>query len=109
MGCSASCDHSNETIIACVCRWSEVITHVPCGGTSVYPAGRLLISATLEPIDGINGILGSAGPDEVWTDCRSISLKGAMQFDIADIAGMESSGIFKGVILHEMGHVIGIG
>ena len=92
-----------------VCRWSEVITNVPCGGNSVNPAGRLLISATLEPIDGINGILGSAGPTRIWNDCRTISLEGAMRFDIADIAGMEFRGIFEGVILHEMGHVIGVG
>ena len=30
-------------------------------------------------------------------------------FDIDDIAYMEDRGIFEGVILHEMGHVIGVG
>jgi hypothetical protein len=32
-----------------------------------------------------------------------------MQFDSADMASMISNGTFLGVILHEMGHVLGIG
>jgi hypothetical protein len=32
-----------------------------------------------------------------------------MRFDVADVAGLESSGRFGAVILHEMGHVLGIG
>ena len=32
-----------------------------------------------------------------------------MRFDIDDIATMEEDGTFEGVILHEMGHVIGVG
>ena len=90
-------------------RWSEVITHVPCGGNDANPPGRLLISSTLEEIDGFGGILGSAGPSSIWSDCRTISLAGAMTFDIADIAQMENRNIFEGVVLHEMGHVIGVG
>jgi len=30
-------------------------------------------------------------------------------FDTADIAAMEQAGTFEGVILHEMGHAIGVG
>ena len=32
-----------------------------------------------------------------------------MRFDIDDTANMEADGTFEGVILHEMGHVIGVG
>ena len=32
-----------------------------------------------------------------------------MTFDIDDIANLENQGTFEGVILHEMGHVIGVG
>ena len=32
-----------------------------------------------------------------------------MTFDIADVNDLEDLGIFEGVVLHEMGHVIGIG
>lgn len=81
---------------------------MPCGGNDVFPAGRLLIDATLEPIDGPSGVLGSAGPTRVWTGCN-VSPTGAMRFDTADIAVLEEVGLFEGVILHEMGHVIGVG
>lgn len=92
-----------------LCRWSQVITHVPCGGSPGSPAGRLLISSTLGIIDGVEGVLGFAGPTNVWADCPSISLKGSMTFDIADIVELEEEGRFEGVIIHEMGHVIGFG
>ena len=99
---------SIRTLIGC-CRWSEVVTHVPCGGNAEFPAGRLLITATLAEIDGVGGTLGFASPDLVWLDCPSISLTGSMTFDIQDIDALEENGLFEGVILHEMGHVIGVG
>ena len=82
---------------------------MPCGGTVENPAGRLLISATLQAIDGVNGVLGFAGPNAVWRACNTISAEGEMTFDIADISSLEAEGSFEGVILHEMGHVIGVG
>ena len=91
------------------CRWSRVITHVPCGGTADYPAGRLLINATLTEIDDVGNTLGSAGPHRVWLDCPSISLTGKMTFDIQDINALKAAGLLEGVILHQMGHVIGVG
>ncbi|CAM9367146.1 unnamed protein product, partial [Sphacelaria rigidula] len=90
-------------------RWSEVITHVPCGGSPNDPAGRLAISATLSPIDGTGRVLGSAGPTGIWNGCQTISYRGEMKFDIDDIAHLENLGTLEGVILHEMGHVIGVG
>ncbi|CAM9138778.1 unnamed protein product [Ectocarpus fasciculatus] len=92
-------------------RWSEVLTHIPCSGTNGNggAAGELTITSTLEPIDGVFGTLGFAGPRGVYSDCRGISYSGEMTFDIDDIAEMERQGTFEGVILHEMGHVIGTG
>lgn len=68
----------------------------------------LVIYATVAPIDGVGGILGQAGP------CFSRAgsghaLIGRMTFDDADMANMETNGTLTAVILHEMGHVIGIG
>ena len=82
---------------------------MPCGGNSAYPAGRVLISATLDTIDGVGGTLGYAGRTLYWTSCPTVSATGAMTFDIDDIADMEDDNIFEGVILHEMAHVIGLG
>ena len=90
-------------------RWAEVITHVPCGGHPDYPAGRVQISATLDTIDGNGGTLGFAGRTAYWNSCPTISATGAMTFDIDDISDLEFSGTFEGVILHEMGHVFGLG
>ena len=45
----------------------------------------------------------------IWSACRTISFLGSMRFDIDGIVNMEADGIFEGVILHEMGHVIGVG
>ena len=68
----------------------------------------LLIYASISPIDGPGQILGQAGPSFVRTE-NSLTIIGCMQFDVDDVAGLEAEGTFDEVILHEMGHVIGIG
>jgi len=67
----------------------------------------LLILVILEPIDGQGGILGSAGPCIIRGS--NLSVVGRMRFDTADLASLEAAGQLEAVILHEMGHVIGIG
>ncbi|CAN0455293.1 unnamed protein product, partial [Scytosiphon promiscuus] len=79
------------------------------GGAPNQKAGVLVITAGLKSIDGPGGILGSAGPTGVWQDHPGISYSGMMEFDSDDMQSMEDNGSFKGVILHEMGHVIGVG
>lgn len=69
----------------------------------------LVISAVFKADDGVGGTLAFAGPTGIWQDYPSISYSGAMTFDTADMPGMEEDGSFKGVVLHEMGHVIGVG
>ncbi len=68
----------------------------------------LVIFVTLEPIDGPGGILGSAGPCVVRT-VGNLSSIGAMRFDTDDLATLETNGTLGDVILHEMGHVLGLG
>lgn len=79
-----------------------------------YQAGinisSLVISASGAAIDGSGGILGSAGPDApTFTGGYYMATTGAMQFDTADLADMETNGVLLGVILHEMAHVMGLG
>jgi hypothetical protein len=69
----------------------------------------LVIFAAVESIDGPGNILGSAGPCVVRGGTRGLPILGSMRFDAADVAQLESSGGLSGVILHEMGHVLGIG
>lgn len=68
----------------------------------------LLIDVTVEPIDGAGGVLGEAGPCFVRAS-GGLPISGVMRFDVADVAGLTAAGQFDDVILHEMGHVLGIG
>ena len=74
----------------------------------------VVISAVGEPIDGPGAVLGSAGPCLIRDfgtngDRFPLTLYGTMRFDIADLDGLEADGSLPDVIVHEMGHVIGIG
>jgi hypothetical protein len=62
----------------------------------------------LSEIDGPNGILGGAGVCFLH-EVGLLPAIGRITFDGADLAGMESQGIFGAVVMHEMGHVLGFG
>jgi hypothetical protein len=115
-------DAQRQAFVSAAAKWSSIITgdlpDVPaasyagaCGGsvpTYEGPIDDLLIFATVEPIDGPFQIVGSAGP----CTARSATLLpmiGSMRFDVADMNTLESRGLLNAVILHEMGHVLGIG
>ena len=68
----------------------------------------LMILAAVEEFDGPGGILGAAAPCYVREE-NGLPLFGAMLFDVADVERMEVDGTLGPVILHEMGHVLGIG
>ena len=101
-------------------RWSEIIRgdlpdipmNVPAGSCGAgtpslnMTVDDLVIFASVENIDGPGQILGQAG----WCYRRTggLPLVGIMRFDAADVAGLESSGRFVDVVLHEMGHVLGL-
>lgn len=72
----------------------------------------LTINASAATIDGVGGVLGSAGPTHgkwVLGGQFLYASIGVMSFDTADISSLESNGSLQYVILHEMAHVIGIG
>ncbi len=103
-------------------RWEEIITGwedgvnivSDNGGNSFYNIGdnlsSLFIEANVAPIDGAGGILGSAGPNQFVNDGSVfLASHGAMNFDSADIVNLQNNGTLEDVILHEMGHVLGVG
>jgi len=91
-------------------RWSQIISaDLPDVAINGRTIDDLEITATAPFIDGPNGILGQAGPRAMRTSGTQLPYTGVMRFDSADLAMMESSGLLKNVILHEMGHVLGIG
>lgn len=102
-------------------QWERIITgdlpntavNRPAGTcTSATPIDEtiddLVIFVTLEPIDGAGGVLGSAGPCLVRNGTL-LPIAGSMRFDTADLADLEAAGLLDEVILHEMGHVLGVG
>ncbi len=68
----------------------------------------VIILVTIEPIDGPGGVLGSAGPCFVRI-ANNLPILGQMTFDSGDLTVLETSGDLGSVILHEMGHVLGVG
>lgn len=68
----------------------------------------VIIEVALIPIDGPGSVLGSAGPRFVRTSNR-LTISGVMFFDVDDLAFLDQIDLFEEVIVHEMGHVLGVG
>jgi hypothetical protein len=95
--------------------WESVITgYQPsfmqeAANYNVTPTG-INIAATSAYIDGVGNVLGSAGPTTAWFGTTYVvANSGAMNFDSADMTAMVNNGSFAKVVMHEMGHVLGIG
>lgn len=100
-------------------RWERIITaDVPDltpspsfdGCLGVGPTGvidDMVIDVEVDPIDGAGNVLGSAGPCLSGPD--GLPRAGEMHFDSADVANLVAGGRFDAVVLHEMGHVLGVG
>ena len=106
-------------------RWGRVLRDVPNitlgangipanGCTAGQPAianqtiDDIIIYASIDSIDGPSKTLGQAGPCYTRPNTLLI-IVGAMVFDSADVRNMVNNGTLSDVIVHEMGHVIGIG
>jgi len=77
---------------------------IACGGVIDEYVDDLTIRVVIAPIDGPGNILGQAAP--CWIRSGSgLPAFGIMQFD-SDDTGFPG---FADVVLHEMGHVLGIG
>lgn len=103
-------------------RWGAIITADLIDAQIDQPAGicgvpdlpalneivdDLLIFVLLEQIDGPGNILGQAGPCLIRST-NGLPAMGVMRFDVADLQSLENQGLLSSVILHEMGHVLGI-
>jgi len=121
-------DRQREVFDAAAARWERIIikdvpSYTATNEDEVIPsafggfpdaiglnetADDIVIEVALAPIDGPGGILGQAGPRFVRT-VDLLSLSGVMFFDIADLEFLEQLDLFEEVIIHEMGHVLGVG
>ena len=73
----------------------------------------LVIVVDLAAIDGEGGTLGMAGPCYVRGDTNApdyyLPFYGVLQLDADDVAWMQDEGVLDVVVLHEIGHILGIG
>lgn len=99
-------------------KWQAVVTgelssfvlnnNSQCGATLNETVDDLLILVELDSIDGPGQVLGSAGPCLI-RGSNNLTIVGQMTFDTADVAARINDGSFTDIVLHEMGHVLGIG
>jgi hypothetical protein len=111
-----------EAFAKAVVRWRRILTadlqttrlNVPAGDCESWiPAinesiNDLVIYARLAPIDGVGRVLGQAGPCYINSGSRLPSL-GLMEFDLDDLPNLIANETLDAVVLHEIGHVLGIG
>ncbi len=93
-------------------RWSEVITRdLPDVVNATYGTiDDLLIEAAIRYIDGPGRTLAYAGPTHYRSSSDGgLPYLGIMRFDTFDMASQVSAGTLDDLILHEMGHVLGLG
>ena len=107
-------------------RWASIIrgdlANIPLPGpTSLNPSGAdvegtiddVLIDASFINIDGPSAVLGRAGPRLIRSgEDAPLTIYGIMEFDVAEFAPggfFDDPKGYSDVILHEMGHVLGIG
>ena len=92
---------------AAAARWEQVITaDLP----DVNGIDDLLITVNVGAIDGSGGTLGFAGPDSFRSAALGgLPLTGSTTLDSADLASLEAIGILDDTVLHEFGHILGIG
>ena len=84
-------------------RCTEAVNHPP-----LQVVDDLLIYVTVSEIDGAGGVLGAAGPCFV-RQSDGLPVAGGMIFDVADVGSLVAQEGFEGTIIHEMGHVLGLG
>ena len=94
-------------------RWMDIITEdLPPVRVGNQTFSGVRIDAQSQLIDGPGmggrNILGQASPTAIRLGSL-LPATGLMQFDSFDLMTLEANGQLKDVIIHEMGHVLGIG
>ena len=90
-------------------RWSQIIVgDLPDVTVNGQLVDDIMMTAVGVQIDGAYGTLGTGGPSWRVGDPRPPS-QGRMTFDTADLPRMERDGTLLSVVLHEMGHALGLG
>jgi Leishmanolysin len=119
---SGTTRRQRESVDAAVARWRSAIqsdlpnTSVRASAGECFarqPAlnetvDDLLLLIDFVAIDGVGRTLGEAGPCYVRTG-SGLPVVGYLKLDADDLRAMASTGTLDDVVLHEIGHVLGIG
>jgi hypothetical protein len=111
-----------NAVTAAVARWRAIVLSDLPSATIDRGAGEcfdnqpainetvddILIYVETNGIDDVGGILGAAGPCLLRGSSR-MPIVGYMHLDAADVAQLAATGQLQDVVLHEMGHILGIG
>jgi hypothetical protein len=90
-------------------EWEHLIVgDLPAVTSQGRTIDDLLIDVTYQSIDGKNGILGQSAPTGLRSG-SSLPYRGMIELDSADAQSMTADGSLLEVIVHEMGHVLGLG
>lgn len=111
-----------QAVTAAVAKWQSVIMQDLVNIPMNAPAnscfeGQPAINESIDDIiiyvefiniDGAGKVLGEAGPCYVRSG-SNLPVVGHLKLDATDLALMERTGTLDDVVLHEMGHILGIG
>lgn len=115
-------DQQRQVFDDAAARWERIIIKDVPSTTGTIPSAfvgfppvlnnetvdDIIIEVAIAPIDGPGKILGQAGP-RFARDSDFLTVSGVMFFDEADLAFLDELDLFEEVIVHEMGHVLGVG
>ena len=88
-------------------RWRNLLDTLYLGTTAPEVVDDLRIYVEIVEINGEGGTLGQAGPD-VWRIPSSMPIASRIELDKDDLGTMSHQEL-AAVILHEIGHTLGIG
>ncbi|QUY44229.1 leishmanolysin-related zinc metalloendopeptidase [Acaryochloris marina] len=98
-----------EAFDAAAERWSQIVVGgYPKIGINAPKSEGMIIEVFTSFIDGPGGILGGAKPIDIRAGWR-LPNAGWMILDSSDIERMDDQDILVDVILHEIGHLLGLG
>jgi len=104
-------EKQNNDIMKAHCLWETILV----GRVSSTHPG-LVINFSVSSIDGVGNILGIAGwtmadyfEDDMSAKTYVMSIEGLMHLDISDIGTLSVTDGFFYVVLHEIGHILGVG
>jgi hypothetical protein len=111
-----------ESFSRAVARWREIIV-ADIGTTRLNAAAAecqdwipavnetindLVVYVRVTNIDGPNKVVAQASPCYVSSETK-LPIMGFFELDSDDVETMQSRGVLDDVVLHELGHVLGIG